>query len=80
MLDVSRYLIVLYLKIIENSFCTLLCASERRAVLTSVDLENVWKPCIIAASICSLDQDGPQLTYKPLLAYDCIRSLAQWYF
>ena len=57
MLEVSRYLIVLYLNIIENSFCTLLCASERRAVLTSVDLEHVWKPCIIAASIFSVDQD-----------------------
>ena len=37
----SRSLIVLYLNILENTFCNFLCASERRAVLTSVDLDDV---------------------------------------
>ena len=47
----SLSLIVLYLIIFENPFCTLVCASEPRVVLSSVYLSNIWVMCIIAASI-----------------------------
>ena len=48
---------------------------EHRAVLESFDLSNVWVPCITASSLCSMDQDGPQLNGQPLVADDRIRGL-----
>ena len=53
-------LIVLYLMIFTKLFCALVRASKHRAVLSFVDLANVWYLCIIAASICSVDHAGSQ--------------------
>ena len=76
----SQSLIVLYLTIFAKTFCTLVCDSECRAVLTSVDLADVWGQCRISASICHVYQYGPQLTRQPLVAYYCRRGLARWSF
>ena len=34
--------IVLYLMVFENPFCTLVCASEGRVVLSFVYLDGIW--------------------------------------
>ena len=70
----------LYLMISEKQFCTLVCASERRAVLAYVYLANVWGPFRIAASICSVDHYGLQLTGQTLVSFDCRRGLTRWSF
>ena len=52
----------LYLMIFAKPFCSLVCASNRREVLASVDLADVLGPCIKAASVFFVDYYGPQFT------------------
>ena len=66
--------------IFAKQFCTLVCASECRAVLAYVYLANMWCPFRIAAYIYSVDQAGKHLTGHPLVVFDCRRGLARWYF
>ena len=54
-------LIVLYFIIFENQFLTFVWASDRKSVMESMELANMWGPCIIYGSTCSVDHAGPQL-------------------
>ena len=71
-------LIVLYLRIFENRFLTLVCAYECRVVLSSIDLDDMCGTWIISASIFSVDHTGPQFTGHTSVDNDCRRGFSRW--
>ena len=75
----SLSLIVLYFRIFENPFWTLVCASENRSVLASIDLVDMCGLWIIAASIFSVDHDGPKFTGQASVDNDCRRGFSRWW-
>ena len=58
-------LIVLYFIIFENQFLTFVWASDRKSVMESMELANMWGPCIMADSILSVDRYGHSWQYIP---------------
>ena len=75
----SLSLIVLYFRIFENPFWNLVCTSDRKAVLVSIDLASMWGPCIISDSIFSVDNYAPQLIGQLSVENDCSRCFSQWW-
>ena len=74
----SLPLIVLYLIIFANSLCTLVCSSEHRSVLSSVELADMWGACRIDATVCSVYHAGPHFTGYPSVENDCRRGFVLW--
>ena len=56
----------------------MVCASKRMAVLTSMELADMWGLCRMAASIFSVDHDGPLLTVNNSVESDCRRGFTRW--
>ena len=57
----------------------MVCASKRMAVLTLMELADMWGLCRMAASIFSVDHDGPLLTVNNSVESDCRRGFTRWW-
>ena len=75
----SLSLIVLFFMTISKPFWILVCASECRAVLAYIDLDDMYGPWRISASIFSVDHAGIQFTGQPSVDNNCRRGFTRWW-